>query len=225
MLWDFFRIKHSPRPPRRRPVRKGPLLAVEQLENRLAPSTSVLSYHNDSFSTGQNLNETILTPGNVNASTFGKLFTTPVDGQVYAQPLYMAGVNITTGAHPGTHNVVFVATQNDSLYAIDGDTGTMLWQDRFTNPANGVTPVPSADLNNGDIAPQVGITSTPVIDPTTNTLYLVARTKEVIGGANHYVQRLHAIDVTTGQEVPGSPVTIADTIATVSNGTVSYTYV
>src|SRR4051812_14379260 len=83
-------------------------LALEALEARLVPSTDVLQYHNDASSSGQNLSETILTPANVNASTFGKLFATATDGQVYAQPLFVAGVNITTGSHRGIHDVVYV---------------------------------------------------------------------------------------------------------------------
>ena len=90
-------------------------LAIEQLEDREVPSVSVLSYHNDTGSTGQNLSETILTPANVNPSTFGKLFSVPIDDQAYAQPLIMAGVNITIGPSPGLHNVAYVATEHDSL--------------------------------------------------------------------------------------------------------------
>ncbi len=194
---------------------------VELLEPRLIPSVSLLTYHNDAASTGQNLAETLLTPANVNATTFGKLFTTTVDGQVYAQPLYVPGLTITVGTSQGVHNVVFVATEYDSLYAIDADSGTVLWQDSFINPAAGVTPVPSSDVSSSDISPWIGITGTPVIDPTSNTLYVVPKTREVVGADTHYVQRLHAIDLASGAEKFGGPAVIADTI---SDGS-SYTYV
>src|SRR5712692_8025078 len=109
----------------RRPV-------LEELEPRLIPSASALTYHNDNLYTGQNLNETVLTPANVNTTTLGKLFTEAVDGQVYAQPLVQAGVIIPSGTDdPGSHDIVFVATEHDSLYAFDGDTGNRLWKDSF----------------------------------------------------------------------------------------------
>ena len=172
----------------------------------------MLTYHNDNSSSGANLNETILTPANVNSTDFGKLFKTPLDGQVYAQPLYADNVDITVGPSPGLHNVVYVATEHDSLYAIDASSGQILWHDSFINPSAGVTTVPSNDVNTTDITPEIGITGTPVIDPTTNTLYLDAKTKDVHGGNHHYVQRLHAIDITSGAEKLGGPITIADTI-------------
>jgi len=135
-------------------VRTTARFGAEALEGRLLLSAvNVLSYHNDATSTGANLQETALTSANVNASTFGKLFSTPVDGQVYAQPLYMAGVNVTAGTQPGTHNVAYVATAHDSLYAIDGDTGAVLWQDSFL--------VASAALTAGghSVHPVLGILS------------------------------------------------------------------
>ncbi len=201
-------------PARRRKSR----VAVERLEDRrmLAAATpiNVLSYHNDSSSTGQNLLETTLTPANVNANQFGKQLTTPVDGQVYAQPLYMSAVNITAGSVQGVHNVVFVATQHDSLYAIDAESGAVLWHDSFINPAAGVTTVPNSDVSSADITPEIGIVSTPVINASTGVLYLTAKTKEVSGGRTHYVYRLHAIDVHSGAEALGGPAVIGDTIAT-----------
>src|SRR5262249_50613384 len=159
----------------RRAIGKYCFPRLQVLESRSMPSVNVLSYHNDSSLTGQNLNETILTPANVNASQFGLLFVLPVDGNVYAQPLYLSSL--------GNHNVVFVATEHDSVYAFDADTpGALpLWKDSFINPAAGVTTIPSTDVNTGAITPEIGITSTPVIDPGTGTLYVVALTKEVSG--------------------------------------------
>src|SRR5262245_41151142 len=103
---------------RRQSLRKA-RLQMEELESRLAPSVNVLTYHNDNSSLGQNLSETVLNATNVNVNSFGKLFTAGLDGQVYAQPLVVTGVNISTGANQGTHDVVYVATEHDSLYAID----------------------------------------------------------------------------------------------------------
>ena len=167
------------------------------------------TYKNDTMHTGQNLNETVLTSGNVNSNQFGKLFSYSVDGYVFAQPLYVAGVTIPG---KGLHNVVYVATENDSVYAFDADdqVSQALWQASFIDTANGVTTVPAQDveLNYYDIPVQIGITSTPVIDPAMNTIFVLARTKEVSGGVTSYVQRLHALDITTGTEKPGSPVVI-----------------
>jgi fibronectin type 3 domain-containing protein len=184
---------------------------LEVLESRLAPSADVLTYRDDGFNTGQTLSETALTPANVNTTDFGKLFTVPLDGRMYAQPLYKQGVSITSGSSTGTHNVIFAASEHDSVYAIDADNGQTLWQDSFINPAAGVTPVPSVDVG-AVVLPEIGITSTPVIDPTTNTLYTCVYTKEVRGGANHYVYRFHALDLSSGQEQFGGPLLVADTI-------------
>lgn len=169
---------------------------------------SVTTFHNDNSRTGQNTQETSLTPANVNSTQFGKLFSTTVDGYVYAQPLYVPNVQNING---GEHNVLYIVTEHDSLYAIDADSGTTLWQKVFINPGAGVTTVSNSDVSCGDLVPEIGITSTPVIDPTTNTLYLVAKTKE--NGV--YFQRLHAIDTVTNAERFGGPIVIAATV----NGT------
>jgi hypothetical protein len=184
---------------------------------------SVLTYHNDNARTGQNLNETVLSPANVDVSHFGKLFSHDVDGYVYAQPLYLRNVAVPGR---GTHNVVFVATEHDSVYAFDADTNTgdnanPLWKTSFINPATGITTVRSADVPFGEIVPEVGITGTPVIDANTGTLYVVAQTKE--NGA--CVHRLHALDVATGLEKFGGPVLIQATVPGNADGesTVSFT--
>jgi hypothetical protein len=160
---------------------------------------NVTTYHNDNARTGQNLLETTLTPANVNSSQFGKLFTVGVDGAVYAQPLYLSNVTIGGGAH----NVVYVATEHDSVYAIDADTGRIYWQ-RSLIPAGGSTVSSTNDIGCGDIPVEVGITGTPVIDSTSGTLYVVAKFK--LSGV--ISQQLHALDSGTGADKFGGPVTI-----------------
>ena len=186
----------------------------------LAAQVEVTTQHNDNFRSGQNVNETILTPANVASGNFQKLFTQNVDGYVYAQPLYVSNVNIPGN---GVHNVVYVATENDSLYAFDADNNTgsnanPLWQTSFINPANGITTVSDSDINcYGGVVPQVGITSTPVIDLTTNTIYVVVETKE----NGSFFQRLHAVDITTGQEKFGGPATLAGSVPGTGVGSVN----
>lgn len=172
---------------------------------------SVTTSRNNNSRDGQNLNETILTPDNVNVAGFGKLFSHVVDGDVYAQPLYVPNVTIPG---LGAHNVVYVVTEHDSVYAFDADNNTglsaaALWHRSFINPKRGITPVSSLDLSCPTIAPEVGITSTPVIDTAKGTMYVLARTKE----NGSYVQRLHALDITTGAERSSSPVIIRATVA------------
>ncbi len=211
-------------PFRRRPQTRWPYVrpAVEQFESRLSPSVNVLTYRGDvpGNNSGANLNETQLTPANVNVNAFGKLFSQPVDGSVYGQPLILTNV-VVPGR--GTHNVMFVGTEHDSVYAFDADSASganasPLWHDSFINPAAGITPVPSGDTGSGDIAPEIGITATPTIDAGTGTLYIVSKTREVRSGVAHYVQKLHALAVATGAEKFGGPVTIGDTTIGGSDG-------
>lgn len=174
---------------------------------------SVLTYQYDNTRAGANVKEITLNPGNVNATGFGKLLSYPVDGYIYGQPLYLASVTIP---NVGTHNVVYVATEHDSVYAFDADANSSvnsapLWHVNFLNAAAGVTSVPAEDTGCGQIEPEIGITSTPVIDPVAGTIFVVAMTKETTAGTASYVQRLHALDLTTGTEKPGSPVVIQAT--------------
>jgi len=177
----------------------------------------VYTHHNDAARTGQNLQEYGLTPTTVNSSTFGQLFSCPVDGHVYAEPLWVA--NLTVGTT--TRNVVFIATQHDSVYAFDADSPSciQLWQVSFLG--SGVTALSPSDINgNGDIVPEIGITSTPVIDAATNTIYVLPKTRETVGTVNGqacstsapcYVHRLHALDLIAGAEKFGGPVVISAT--------------
>ncbi len=183
-----------------------------------AEAQVVWTYHNNNQRTGANLNETVLTPANVNTNSFGKLFSYAVDGMVYAQPLYVPGVAIPG---QGTHNVVFIATEHNSVYAFDADNagagGGLLWQTNLgtaavTTTANFTNTDFGTRYNNGtytDIEPEVGITSTPVIDTNSGTIYLDAFTHE---GAN-YVHRIHALSITNGMERSFSPLVVAASIA------------
>ncbi len=167
-----------------------------------AQSVHVLTQHNDNARTGANLNETLLNASNVNVSGFGRIFSRAVDGQIYAQPLIVSSLPMPDGKN---HNVVFVATEHNSVYAYDADdpnAAAPLWQ------VNLGPSVPVADVIVSDIDIEVGITSTPVIDLATQTLYVVAKTKE----NGSYFQRLHALDITTGAERANSPATLQATL-------------
>lgn len=181
---------------------------------------SVLTYHNDNSRSGLNANETVLTPSNVNKNQFGKLFSVPVDGKVHAQPLYVANVDVPSFA---SRNVIYVATEHDSVYAIDADAGVIFWKVSFINPSANVTTVSSTtDLACSDISPEMGITGTPVIDSSTGTLYVVALTKE----SGIFVQRLHALDIATGAEKFGGPIVVQAAVPGTGlasvNGTVEF---
>ncbi|KAK9490983.1 pyrrolo-quinoline quinone [Lipomyces doorenjongii] len=199
----------------------------------------VLTYHYDTASSGVNSKEILLNPANVNTTSFGKLYTTPVDGAVYAEPLIYTDVTITAGVNTnagatGLHDVVFVATEHDSLYAIDAAVagGAVLWKRTFldtTNPggnvnntlnATEIVPVAAYDVDSSTISPEIGITGTPVIDSASNLLYVVPKTKEIIGGITHFVQRLHAINIADGTDA-ATPFLIGDTATCNANNFLS----
>lgn len=173
---------------------------------------SVPTQHYDNARTGQNVGETLLTHASVNATQFGKLFTQSLDGQQAAQPLYVP--NLFIPATNSIHNVVYVATQHDSVYAFDADNnqGTNaapLWQVNFLDPSSGVTTIPVADEScNITGFTEFGIESTPVIDLNGNAIYVMALTKE----NGNYVHKLHALDLSTGFELFGGPVKISASV-------------
>ncbi len=176
---------------------------------KASAQVSVLTNKYDNSRDGQNASETLLSPANVNSNQFGKLFTFSVDGYVSAQPLYMYGLAI----NGVTHNVAFVATEHDSVFAIDADTGALLWQTSLLYPT-GATTVTMAVQGCGGVTGlnEVGILGTPVIDSTSGTLYVVAKT--ALSGTYYFY--LHALDVTTGYEVSGSPTPISATLGTLN---------
>jgi len=180
----------------------------------------VYTYHNDVSRTGANTQEFALTNATVTAGTFGKLFSCSVDAAIYAQPLWVA--NLTIGGAP--HNVVFVATQRDTVYAFDADANPCVTY--WKTGANGMkslipsgeTWVTSSDVGCADLAPDIGITGTPVIDPVTNTLYVVTKTKTTSGAPATYHQRLHALSILNGSEKFGGPVDIQASVPGSGNG-------
>jgi hypothetical protein len=176
------------------------------------------TYHHDIFRTGQNRNEIALRHSNVNAAQFGKLFSYPVDGYIFAQPLYVANLMIPG---KGYHNVVYIVTEHDSLYAFDaeGRTAAPLWKTSFIDPVHGITTIPTTDLTSDPEyqQPEFGITATPVIDPASSTIYVHVRTKE----NGTYVQRLHALDLATGAEKLGGPVRIQASVSGTGVGSVA----
>jgi hypothetical protein len=178
------------------------LFRREMLVGAAPAFKGVLTYHNDNMRTGRNLSETLLTLKNVKSTTFGKLFVIPTDGLVDAQPLYAPDVSIPGN---GTHNVLFVATEHGTVYGFDADSGSTLWH--VTTLAAGET---SSDKRGcGQVTPEIGVTSTPVIDLTAGThgtIYVAAMSKD---SSSNYHQRLHALDITSGAEEFGGPVEIA----------------
>jgi outer membrane protein assembly factor BamB len=171
-----------------------------------AAQVNVYTRSNDNARTGANLQETILTPANVSSTNFGKLYTIPTDGQIYAQPLYVSNLAIAGG----THNVVFVASMLNTVYALDADTGATLWTQNYGSP---IIPQDVEFDQNISWATRLGILGTPVIDPATNYMYFVSGAQPA-DGTKVFSYNLNAIDITTGLPVNGSPVTITATYST-----------
>ncbi len=161
-------------------------------------ATDVLTYHNDNARTGQNLAETALTPSRVNSASFGKVAFLAVDGKVDAQPLLVSGLDLVS---QGRHDVLYVVTEHDSVYAFDAGSGAVLWKVSLL----GAGETTSDDHGCSQITPEIGITSTPVIDRAHNRIYIVAMSKD---GAGNYFQRLHALNLTSGAEMLDGPVVI-----------------
>ncbi len=196
----------------------GVVVAVFTVAVSSAAGESVLTYHNNNARTGANTNETLLTPANVNVKSFGRLRKYPVDGYVYAQPLYVSRLAIPG---KGVRNVVFVATANDSVYAFDADSDTgpgggLLWHDDL---GEGIDLVHHHEIggryhNNvfQDMLPKIGITGTPVIDPATGTLYVDAFTRTESDGGPVFHHKLHALNITDGAERSFSPVEVAASV-------------
>ncbi|HEY0703515.1 MAG TPA: Ig-like domain-containing protein [Candidatus Acidoferrales bacterium] len=199
------------------------ILSVSNHTSNPSGFAGVFMQHNDILRTGQNVNESTLTPTVVKSTTtFGKKFSQTIDGYAYAQPLYVPNVSIG-GA---VHNVIYVATENDSVYAFDADSNSganaaPLWHanliDTSHGAAAGAVAVTNSQVGCGDLVPKIGITSTPVIDPSTGTMYVETKSSE---GSN-YPHRLHAIDITTGNEKFAGPSLISATV-NVPGGTVSF---
>lgn len=190
----------------------------------------VYTYHNDIARDGANTQEYALTTANVNTAQFGKLFSCTADGAIYGQPLWVADVTVQAAQH----NVVIVATEHDGLFAFDADAApcVTLWSvsliDAGHGGSGGETTVPAGTTGNlvgsgfGDVQPEVGVTGTSVIDPATNTLYVVS--KSVSAAQTNFYQRLHAIDLTSGNERPGSPITISGTYPGTGDGGTTVTF-
>jgi len=168
---------------------------------------SVLTQHNNNTRSGWNNHETLLTTSNVNVNQFGKQFSLPVDDQIFAQPLVVGHLHIDNGVH----NVVYIATVNNTVYAYDGDTGRMYWKKNFTQP--GMRPFKNTDMTGAcgghyeDFTGNIGIVGTPVIDKASNTIYFVTRSTT----GSTFVQHLHAVNIVNGHEKSGSPVKISAT--------------
>ncbi len=177
----------------------GTLSATAQLSVAVSPppNNDVTTYHNDSARTGQNLKETVLTQANVNQSSFGKLNFLSTDGRVDAEPLYLQSLAIGGAAH----NVLYAATEHDTVYAFDADSGAQLWTASLLEPGE----TTSDDHGCSQITPEIGVTATPVIDRargSNGAIFLVGMSKD---GSGQYHQRIHALDLTTGAELAGSP--------------------
>jgi hypothetical protein len=192
----------------------------DNLTHNSAPNpqpAAVLTQHNDNTRSGWNDNESALTTSNVNAQQFGAVFTLPVDDQVYAQPLVVGHVSVGGGSH----NVVYIATVSNTVYAYDGDNSRLYWQRSFTAP--GMRPPRNTDIPGAycggsyqDFSGNMGIVGTPVIDAARGTMYFVARSAT----GSTFVQHLHAVNIADGNEIAGSPTEITATYSGNGDGSV-----
>ncbi|MBV9344071.1 MAG: PQQ-binding-like beta-propeller repeat protein [Gammaproteobacteria bacterium] len=176
-----------------------------------ASGTDVVTYKYDTFRSGANLTETVLTPANVNSGSFGRLRFLATDAKVDAQPLYLSGLSLMGG----THNVVYVASEGDTVYAFDADSGAVLWQVSLLGSNETVDDLPPYGCD--QVSPTIGVTSTPVIDRSAGLIYVVAMSKT--SGSSSYHQRLHALDLTSGAEKLGGPVDISASFAVAGGAT------
>lgn len=188
-----------------------------QMLRRATVQADEVTYHFDNLRTGWNPYETTLTTSNVSGSTFGPLFSLPVDGNVYAQPLIVNQLLMPDGL---LHNVLYVCTENDTIYAFDADTGSLLWQRSLVDPMNGITAVTKVQVNyqNKNVWPMVGITGTPVIDRSANALFVVGATLQTVMGVKSFQHVLHSIALDTGLDNANSPIVIGGGV-TMSDGT------
>lgn len=194
---------------------------ILQTSTGFTQNISILTQHGDNKRTGLNARETLLTTANVNQASFGKAYSMPVDDQIYAQPLVVSNLNIGGGLH----NVVFVATVNNTVYAFDADKSGTFWSKNYT-PA-GLRVPNNKDMygacggNYHDFNGNIGIIGTPVIDSANSTIYFVARSTDTppgVNGTGNFFQYLHAVDLSTGNERPNSPVLITASIAGTGDG-------
>ena len=188
-------------------------IALSPSPSRAQAQPNMTTWQYDNSRSGQNTKETILTPSNVNSTQFGKLFSLTVDDQVFAQPLYVPGLVIPGR---GTHNVLFIATESDTVYAFDADSNTGANATPLWKVSLGASPVTSTEVGCDDIQPNIGITATPVIDTSTNTMYVETKSND----SGTYVHRLHALDITTGAEKAPGPIVIDATVNGTGDGSV-----
>lgn len=193
--------------------------SVYKIDSLPKNSISVLTQHNDNTRAGWNNHETFLTINNVNTTSFGKQFVLNVDDQVYAQPLVISNLNISGGIH----NVVYIATVSNTVYAFDAENGNQIWQRNYTDPQYVRAPR-NTDMTGAcggsyfDFSGAMGIVGTPVIDSVSQTIYFVARSTN---GSGRFVQFMHAVNLLNGSEQPGSPVEITATIAGSGDGSIN----
>ncbi|MBD5655962.1 MAG: hypothetical protein IAI50_12395 [Candidatus Eremiobacteraeota bacterium] len=187
---------------------------MHRLRNGATTLPQWYTFHASTERDGWNSNETVLTTANVNQNQFGMRYSVPVNGEVYAEPLFVPQVNIP---RHGLHNVLLVATEADSVYALQAETGITIWQTSYVNPP-AVTTFPTKNCQCSNIAVQQGITGTPVIDPATLTAYFVSKTNDTSNGITTTHYRLHGISVATGQDIAPATDIVASVVA--SDGTI-----